>query len=99
MKVRLTSEERDRIIRFHLAFNKVEQAIKRRFGSRGATLPELMRALTSVHPSWKHEDALRALAKLRNDVAHAGGTDALRAVPTERSIEELGQIRRSIEWL
>ena len=95
----MTPQDRDRITRFRVSFNSVEHAIKKRVGEGRAKLFELIQSLKIAHPEWKYGDDLRVLANLRNEIAHADGTDALRAVPTERAIEELGRIRRSIDWL
>jgi hypothetical protein len=99
MKTGLTSDDRDRITRFRATFNSVEQAIRRRFGERGDHLNRLVERLNIAHPGWKYRGNLLALGELRNNIAHAEGTDYLRAIPAEGAIAELKRILRSVTWL
>lgn len=99
MRVRLTPDDRERISRFRAGFNVVEQAIRKRFGNRRDHLSRLIERLNDMHPEWKYRDQLLALASLRNEIAHAEGTDQLRAIPTESAIDELKRILKSVTWL
>lgn len=98
-KTRLTAEERDRITRFRAGFNVVEQLIRKRFNRSQKNLFDLIDTLASIHREWKRRESLKLLANLRNEIAHAEGTDDLRAVPTEAAIAELKAVLKSVQWL
>ena len=98
-QLRLTPDERDRITRFRAGFNAVEQSIRRRFGGSQKRFLDLIDTLCRMHPEWKYRENLSALTRLRNDVAHAEGTEELRAVPTERAVLEVNRVLKSVMWL
>src|SRR5688572_30898717 len=99
MRVHLTAADRERLTRFRAAFNQVEHAIKTLSGSRAGPLARLIERLSETHPEWKFRQSLLEMTRLRNEIAHAEGTDYLRAVPTEGAIAELKRILKSITWL
>jgi len=98
MRVRLTSEDRNRIQRFKEEFNQLEQQLRRGFG-RKPPLVQIVKSYAQTHRGWKHEQELLGLLNLRNDISHAEGTDRLLALPTEFAIRDVRRIRRSIAWL
>lgn len=95
----LTAAERNRLSRFRESFNRIEQFIKRQTGPTRRPFLAALKCFSEQFPEWKHADRFHALSLVRNELAHAEGTDAVRVVPTEYAIVELSRIEKSITWL